>query len=101
MSHRQPTVEETSDFFSQINDDFTKDCEEEILSRALIQALDHVEQLVSDAILGKFSKRFNENIKTKQLIQLTAFLDPRYKSCLNGYEFNMVKERLVTERNGT
>lgn len=97
MSHRQPTVEVTSGFFSQINDDFTEDCEEEILSQALIQALDHVEQLVSDAILGKLSKRFNENIRTKQLIQLTSFLDPRYKSCLNGYEFNMVKERLVAE----
>lgn len=33
MSHRQPTVEETSDFFSQINDDFTEDCEKEILSQ--------------------------------------------------------------------
>ncbi|XP_022180893.1 zinc finger BED domain-containing protein 1-like, partial [Myzus persicae] len=93
----QPTVEETSDFFSQLNDDSTEDCEEEILSQTLIQALDHVEQLVSDAIFGKLSKRFNDNIRTKQLIQLTSFLDPRYKSCLIGYEFYMVKKQLVAE----
>ncbi|CAI6345879.1 unnamed protein product [Macrosiphum euphorbiae] len=62
----QPTLEETSDFFSQINDNSTEDCEEEILSQTLIQELENVEQLVSDAIFGKLSKRFNENIRTKQ-----------------------------------
>lgn len=97
ISYNQPTVEETSDFFSQINDESTEDCEEEILSQTLIQALNHVEQLVSDAIFNKLSKRFNENIRTKQLIQLTSFLDPRYKSCLTSYEFYMVKQRLVAE----
>ncbi|XP_025425551.1 zinc finger BED domain-containing protein 1-like [Sipha flava] len=74
-------LEESSTFFSQINYDTEEDGDtDETLNIELSQALNHVELLITDTIFEKLSKRYFEDFKTKQLIQLASFLDPRYKA---------------------
>jgi len=92
-------LEESSTFFSQINYDTEEDGDtDETLNIELSQALNHVELLITDTIFEKLSKRYFENFKTKQLIQLASFLDPRYKAyCLNDFDLNIIKQLLIGE----
>lgn len=60
--------------------------------------INHVELLITDTIFEKLSKRYFENFKTKQLIQLASFLDPRYKAyCLNDCDLSIIKQLLIEE----
>ncbi|KAL5239136.1 hypothetical protein ACI65C_006546 [Semiaphis heraclei] len=92
-------LEESSTFFSQINYNTEEDGDtDETLSIELSQALNHVEFLITDTIFEKLSKRYFENFKTKQLIQLASFLDPRYKAyCLNDCDLSIIKQSLIEE----
>ncbi|KAE9523363.1 hypothetical protein AGLY_016311 [Aphis glycines] len=84
-------LEESSTFFSQINYDTEEDGDtDETLSIELSRALNHVELFITDTIFEKLSKRYFENFKTKQLIKLASFLDPRYKAyCLNDCDLSI------------
>lgn len=91
--------EESSNFFSQINYNTEEDGDtDETLNIELSQPHNHVELLIKDAIFEKLSKRYFENFKTKQLIQLASFLDPRYKAyCLNDCDSSIIKQLLIEE----